>query len=90
MNIWNSSIPLAKCARGRKRLDYALAEKHVANSLSQAGYEACNAKYPSDHCSYFLDFHTKKLSGEETQQLGKPSDLILYSTNVNQTTQSIK
>ena len=90
MTIRNSSISPATYARGRAQLDYALATNHVANSLSRAGYEAFNAKYPSDHRSYFLDFDTKKLFGAETQQLCKPSNRILQSTNVNQTTEYIK
>ena len=63
---------------------------HVANALSNAGYESFNARFPSTHCSYFLDFDTQKLFGIDTQALGQYSDRILRSNNVAQTTQYIK
>ncbi|KAI2489362.1 hypothetical protein MHU86_25235 [Fragilaria crotonensis] len=85
-----SSTPPATYARGRKRLDYALATAHVAVSLSQAGYEPFNLKFPSDHRAYFLDFDTVRLFGTDTQQLGVHSERILRSNNVAQTTQYIK
>ena len=90
MRLRNSSAPPATYARGRTRLDYALATAHVAESLSQAGYEPFNSKFPSDHRAYFLDFNTARLFGADTQQLGKHSERILRSNNVAQTTQYIK
>ena len=90
MSLRHSSTPPATYARGRTRLDYALATIHVANALSTAGYESFNARFPSDHRSYFLDFDTQKLFGIDTQALGSYSDRILHSSNVAQTTQYIK
>ncbi len=90
MRIRNSSTPPATYARGRTRLDYALATEHVAASLSQAGYEPFNSRFPSDHRAYFLDFNTTRLFETDTQQLGKHSERILSSNNVAQTTQYIK
>ena len=91
MSLRHSSTPPATYARGRTRLDYALATNHVANALVTAGYEPFNSRFPSDHRSYFLDFDTQKLFGTDTQQiLGKHSDRILRSNNVAQTTQYIQ
>ena len=90
MSSRHSSSPPATYARGRKRLDYALATTHVAESLQSAGYEPFNSKFPSDHRAFFLDFNTTALFGTETQQLGKYADRILRSSNVAQTTQYIK
>jgi exonuclease III len=90
MSLRHSSTPPATYARGRTRLDYVLATTHVAHALSTAGYEPFNARFPSDHRSYFLDFDTQKLFGIDTQVLGKHSDRILRSNNVVQTTQYIK
>ena len=90
MAAWNSTTPPATYARGRTRLDYALATEHVGKSLKRAGYEAFNAKFPTDHRSYYLDFDTEQLFGAETQTLGTPSDRILHSRNVAQTTKYIK
>jgi hypothetical protein len=44
MSIRHSSTPPATYARGRNRLDYALATNHVAGAMSQAGYEPFNSK----------------------------------------------
>ena len=54
MSTRHSSTPPATYAQGRNRLDYALATKHVAEALSQAGYKPVNAKFPSDHRAYFF------------------------------------
>lgn len=62
--IWNllsrrrSLTPPATSARGRTRLDYALATDHIAKALSTAGYEPFNSRFPSDHRAYFLDIDT--------------------------------
>lgn len=86
----NSSQPPTTYARGRSRLDYALATDHVLKSISKAGYEAFNVKYHSDHRAYFLDFDTETLFGADTQHLGTPPNRILHSRNVAQTTKYIK
>ncbi len=90
MRIRNSSKPPATSARGRLRLNYALATDHVARSLSKAGYEPFNSRFLSDHRAYFLDFDTKLLFGTDTQQLAQPSNRIFRSNNVAQNTQYIK
>jgi len=90
MSIRHSSQPPATYARGRTRLEYALAITHVANSLVKAGYEPFNAKFPSDHRAFFLDFDTKKLFGTDTQHLGRHANCTLHSNNVAQTTQYIQ
>jgi endonuclease/exonuclease/phosphatase family metal-dependent hydrolase len=78
MTIRHSSTPPATYARGRTRLDYALATPHIAHAMTRAGYEPFQAKqFPSDHRPYYLDFDTAKLFGTNTQELGKPSDEFL-------------
>ena len=91
MTIRHSSTPPATYARGRSRLDYALATPHVAQAMNRAGYEPFQAKaFPSDHRSYYIDFDTRKLFGTDTQQFGKSSERIIHSNNVAQTTAYIK
>ena len=77
-------------ARGRKCLDYGFATAHVAKSLVACGYEAFNARYPTDHRPYFFDFDTDQLFGNATPTLSSPTQRILHSTNVKQVTQYIK
>ena len=77
-------------ARGRKCLDYGFATAHVAQALVACGYEAFNARYPTDHRPYFFDFDTDKLFGNATPSLSSPNQRILHSTNVKQVTQYIK
>jgi exonuclease III len=90
MTSRHSSSSPATYARGRTRLDYALATPHVANSLKRAGYEAFNARFHTDHRAYFLDFDTGLLLGTQTQSLGSTESRILRTSNVAQVTQYIK
>ena len=86
----HSSKPPATFARGRTRLDYALATPHVASALKQAGYEAFNSRFHTDHRAYFLDFDTSLLLGTTTQSLESSAARILKTSNVAQVTQYIK
>jgi hypothetical protein len=77
-------------ARGQKCLDYGFATAHVAQSLVACGYEAFNARYPTDHRPYFFDFDTDQLFGNATPTLSSSTQRILHSTNAKQVTQYIK
>jgi exonuclease III len=77
-------------ARGRKCLDYGFASSHVVQSLVACGYEAFNARYPTDHRPYFFDFDTDKLFGNTTPLLASHAQRTLRSTNVKQVTQYVK
>jgi hypothetical protein len=70
MSIRHSSQPPATYARGRTRLEYALAITHVANSLVKAGYEPFNAKFPSDHQAYFLTSTPRSYFGQKLSTYG--------------------
>ena len=59
-------------------------------ALSRCGYEAFNARFSTDHCSYFFDFDTVKLFGRPTSALATTSQRILRSTNIKQVTKYIK
>jgi exonuclease III len=83
----HSSHPPATYARGRTRLDYALATPHVATALKLAGYEAFNERFHTDHRAYFLDFDTRLLLGTTTQSLESSAARILKTSNVAQVTQ---
>jgi hypothetical protein len=89
MSSRHSSTPPATYSRGRTRLDYALATHHVAQALTQAGYEAFNSRYHTDHRAYFLDFDTALLLGTHTQTLRSSTPRILR-TNNSQVTQYLK
>ncbi len=50
-------------ARGHQCLDYVFATPRVENSVVKAGYEAFNARYPTDHRAYYVNFSTELLFG---------------------------
>ena len=80
----NSSTMPATYARGRSRLDYALATAKVVSSVRFAGYEPFNNRFTTDHRSYFIDFDSTLLFGSTTQTLSKLEPRVLHSQNVNQ------
>ena len=87
----HSSSPPATYARGRTRLDYALATSHVAKALSKStGYEAFNERFHTDHRVFIFDFDTRLLLGTDTQPMSSPVARILKTSNVAQVTQYIK
>ena len=86
----HSSAPPATYARGRTRLDYALATHHVANALRHAGYEPFNSRFHTDHRASFLDFDASVLLGTQTPHLGSSASRILRTSNISQVTQYIK
>ena len=77
-------------ARGQKCLDYALGTPHVVNSVIKAGYEAFNARYHTDHRSYYIDFSTDILFGVHIQPMARYEPRILRSNNPNQVTAYLK
>jgi hypothetical protein len=83
------SLP-ATYARGQRCLDYALATPHVINAVEQAGYEAFNARYQTDHRAYFVDLSTDKLFGIQIQPLSKHEPRVLKANNLKQVTAYIK
>jgi exonuclease III len=80
----------ATYARGRRRLDYGLATKKVAESLEAAGYEAFNERFPTDHRAYYFDLNTEQLFGTQHQPLASPSLRMMQSTNTKQVTQYLR
>jgi len=52
-------------ARGRKRLDYALATPMAAHTVIYGGYEPFNHRMASDHRAFFLDFDEAALFGSQ-------------------------
>jgi hypothetical protein len=86
----STSRPPATYARGSQCIDYGFATPHVVQVLSKCGYEAFNARFLTDHRSYFFDFNTVQRFGRSTSALVAPSLRILQSTNVKQVTKYIK
>ena len=86
MSVRHSSKPPATYARGSQCLDYALASPRVRSALVASGYDAFNARYPSDHRGYFFDFSTSLLFGNPTQDLATPQSRMLKASNVHQVT----
>ncbi|KAI2493381.1 hypothetical protein MHU86_21163 [Fragilaria crotonensis] len=80
----------ATYARGQRCLDYALATPHVINAVEKAGYEAFNARYQTDHRTYFVDLSTDKLFGIQIQPLSKYEPRVLKANNLKQVTAYIK
>lgn len=58
MSTRHSTRPPPTYARGSACLDYALASPKVSIALRKAGYDAFDARLPSDHRGYYLDFQT--------------------------------
>ena len=84
------SEPPATYARGRKRLDYALASPSIAAALKRAGYEAFNSRLVSDHRGYYMDFDTQLLFGSITQTLSSKQNRGLHSNHPSQVTMYIR
>ncbi len=72
----------ATFSRGRQCIDYGLASPKFADSLLRCGYDAFNERYSTDHRSYYFDFDTDRLFGNETHHLCSPPQRILKSNNV--------
>ena len=89
MSSRHSSTPPATYSRGSKRLDYALASHRVSHSIVACGYDAFNARFPSDHRGYFFDFATTHLFGNPTQDLATPHSRLLRASNIHQVTSYI-
>jgi hypothetical protein len=77
-------------ARGHRCLDYALATPHVIRAVKKAGYEAFNARYSTDHCSYYVDLSAELLFGIQIQPLSKFEPRMLQSSNRVQVTEYIR
>ena len=90
MTVRHSDPPPATYARGRKCIDYGFGTPRVANALEACGYEAFNARFATDHRSYFFDFNTAQLFGTSTPTLATPALRTLQSKNVKQITSYIK
>ena len=90
MSARHPSPPPPTYARGRKCIDYGFGTTRVAQALHASGYEAFNARFTTDHRSYFFDFNTEQLFGAATPTLASPAQRILQSKNVKQLTQYIK
>ena len=93
MNVMSTkhSGPLpATYSRGHKCLDYALATPGIKQSVVKAGYEAFNAKFPTDHRAYYIDFEIDQLFGVQIQSLAKFEPRVLKSNNLQQATAYIK
>jgi hypothetical protein len=71
-------------------LDYVLATPHIINAVEKAGYEAFNARYPTDHRAYFVDFSTDALFGIQIQPLSNYEPRVLKANNVKQVTAYIR
>ncbi len=85
----DGSLP-ATYARGQRCLAYALATPHVINAVEQAGYEAFNARYQTDHRAHFVDPSTDKLFGIQIQPLSKHEPRVLKAIILKQVTAYIK
>ncbi len=82
----STSLPTTY-ARGQRCLDYALSAAKVLQAVRRAGYEAFNARYPTDHRSYYVDLATDHLFGIQIQPLlAKLEPRVLKSNNLQQVT----
>jgi hypothetical protein len=90
MSNKHSGLLPATYSRGHKCLDYAFASPGIIQSVVNAGYEAFNAKFLTDHRTYYVDFAIDQLFGVQIQPLAKFEPRVLKSNNLQQVTAYIK
>ena len=71
-------------------LDYVFAIPRFAESVCKSGYEALNARFTTDHYSYFINMSVRALFGITMQLLSELETLILCSNNQQQATAYIQ
>jgi exonuclease III len=76
-------------ARGKKRLDYALATPLAASTIIAGGYKPFNHRLPSDHRGFFLDFDEAALFGSQSPSLPSIQRRDLHAKNPKEVTKYI-
>ena len=77
-------------ARGRTRLDYALATPRIVTTVERCGYEPFNHRITSDHRTYFIDLDATRLFGTPIQEMARYSGRGLHANNLRQVTAYIQ
>jgi hypothetical protein len=77
-------------ARGKKRLDYALATPLAARTIVAGGYEPFNHRLASDHCAFFLDFDEAALFGSQSPRLASIQRSNLHAKNPKEVTKYLE
>jgi exonuclease III len=90
MHSLHDSRMIATYARGRKRLDYALATPRAARTLNAGGYEPFNHRLASDHRAFFLDFDEAALFGSQSPPLPPIHKRDIHAKNPQEVTKYIE
>jgi hypothetical protein len=77
-------------ARGKKRLDYALATPFEASTIVAGGYEPFNHCLASNHCAFFLDFDEAALFGSQSPCLTSIQRRDLHAKNPKEVTKYLE
>jgi hypothetical protein len=77
-------------ARGKKRLDYALATPFAASTIVAGGYEPFNHHLASDHRAFFLDFDEAALFGSQSPRLTYIQRRDLHAKNPKEVTKYLE
>jgi hypothetical protein len=77
-------------ARGKKRLDYALATPFAASTIVTGGYEPFNHRLASDHRALFLDFDEAALFGSQSSCLTSIQRRDLHAKNPKEVTKYLE
>lgn len=86
----HESRQISTYARGRKRLDYALATPLAASTIVFGGYEPFNHRLPSDHRAFFLDFNESALFGSQSPSLPPIHKRDLHARNPKEVTKYLE
>jgi hypothetical protein len=77
-------------ARGKKRLDYALATPFAASTVVMGGYKPFHHRLASDHRTFFLDFDKAALFGSQSPCLTSIQRCDLYAKNPKEVTKYLE
>jgi hypothetical protein len=77
-------------ARGKKRLDYALATPLAASTIIAGSFEPFNHQLASDHQAFFLDFDEIALFGSQSPSLPSMQWRDLHAKNPKEITKYLK
>jgi hypothetical protein len=77
-------------ARGKKRLDYALATPLTARTIVAGRYKPFNHHLASDHRAFFLDFDEAALFGSQSPSLASIQRRDLHAKNPKEVTKYLE
>jgi hypothetical protein len=90
MHSLHDSRTMATYARGRKRIDYALATPRAAATIISGCYEPFNYRLASDHCAFYIDFNEAALFGSQFPSLPPLHKCDIHARNPKEVTKYLE